>query len=75
MSDVIEKSAGYTDEKGQVESASDQETALHKGKTPEEKKLVRKLDVRILPITCILYLFACGLWFFSCTSQPLTDFA
>jgi MFS family permease len=58
MSDVIEKSAGYADEKGQVESASDQETALHKGKTPEEKKLVRKLDVRILPITCILYLFA-----------------
>lgn len=29
--------------------------------TPEEeKKLVRKLDRRILPITCLLYLFACG---------------
>ena len=25
----------------------------------EEKRLVRKLDRRILPITCILYLFAC----------------
>ena len=28
--------------------------------TPEEeKRLVRKIDLRILPITCILYLFAC----------------
>ncbi|KAI0071576.1 MFS general substrate transporter [Panus rudis PR-1116 ss-1] len=26
--------------------------------TPEEKKLVRKLDMRIMPILCILYLFA-----------------
>ena len=25
----------------------------------EEKRLVRKLDRRILPITCLLYLFAC----------------
>jgi len=25
----------------------------------EEKRLVRKLDSRILPITCLLYLFAC----------------
>jgi hypothetical protein len=25
----------------------------------EEKKLVRKLDVRILPIACLLYLCAC----------------
>lgn len=25
----------------------------------EEKDLVRKLDRRILPIACILYLFAC----------------
>jgi len=28
--------------------------------TPEEeKRLVRKIDLRILPITCLLYLFAC----------------
>jgi hypothetical protein len=26
----------------------------------EEKRLVRKLDRRILPIMCLLYLFACG---------------
>ena len=25
----------------------------------EEKKLVRKLDKRILPMACLLYLFAC----------------
>ena len=25
----------------------------------EEKRLVSKLDKRILPITCLLYLFAC----------------
>lgn len=25
-----------------------------------EKRLLRKLDGRILPITCVLYLFACG---------------
>lgn len=29
-------------------------------KSDEEKRLVRKLDRRILPITCLLYLFACG---------------
>lgn len=27
--------------------------------TQEERNLVRKLDRRILPITCLLYLFAC----------------
>lgn len=30
----------------------------------EEKKLVRKLDNRILPIACLLYLFACRFPFF-----------
>jgi len=28
--------------------------------TQEERNLVRKLDRRILPITCLLYLFACS---------------
>lgn len=27
--------------------------------SPEERRLVRKLDGRIMPIACILYLFAC----------------
>ena len=30
--------------------------------TPEEKRLVRKLDRRILPIVCLMYLFACKLY-------------
>ena len=32
---------------------------------PEEKSLVRKLDTRIMPLACILYLFAC-----ECNSLP-----
>jgi hypothetical protein len=32
----------------------------------EERRLVRKLDNRILPITCLLYLFACELFILSC---------
>lgn len=27
--------------------------------SPEERKLVARLDMRILPITCLMYLFAC----------------
>jgi hypothetical protein len=27
--------------------------------SPEERRLVRKLDSRIMPLACILYLFAC----------------
>jgi len=27
---------------------------------PEEKALLRKLDARILPIACLMYLFACA---------------
>ena len=35
----------------------------------EEKQLVRKLDMRIMPLTCLLYLFACK---FLCTvSAPI----
>lgn len=36
------------------EPLTDAESAL------EEKKLLRRLDGRILPLTCLLYLFACG---------------
>ena len=34
-------------------------------RSTEEKQLVRKLDMRIMPLTCLLYLFACE--FFYCT--------
>ena len=30
-----------------------------KEQSPEERALVRKLDKRILPIACLMYLFAC----------------
>jgi hypothetical protein len=64
MSDIVEKDVGYADEKGQESQSetapSDKEVRLEK--SPEERKLVRKLDVRILPITCLLYLFACRSW-------------
>lgn len=36
-------------------SGSVEETLL------EERKLVRKLDLRIMPLLCIVYLFACEL--------------
>lgn len=44
----------------------------------EEKNLLRKLDKRILPITCLLYLFACELLalvvlFYRNMPQTLTD--
>lgn len=31
--------------------------------TVEERRLVRKLDMRIMPLTCILYLFACKFYY------------
>lgn len=37
----------------------------------EERKLVRKLDRRILPITCLLYLFACSFLCFSLQNNIL----
>jgi hypothetical protein len=66
--DALKKSADYANEKLgqdlQLETASDEpSTLIHKEKTIEERKLVRKLDVRILPITCLLYLFACKSYF------------
>lgn len=64
MSDVVEKRTdfAYSDEQGQdsqFDPESDKRVPLIH--TPAEKKLVQKLDARILPITCILYLFACEL--------------
>lgn len=41
------------------ESGDQQKTPLTEEELEEERKLVRKLDFRILPIACLLYLFAC----------------
>jgi hypothetical protein len=46
-----EKPAQFTSEAGVINLSATPE---------EEKRLVRKLDRRILPILCLLYLFACG---------------
>lgn len=43
-------------EDGKLESASFSSQTVD---PEEERKLVRKLDGRIMPITCLLYLFAC----------------
>ncbi|KIM91552.1 hypothetical protein PILCRDRAFT_711 [Piloderma croceum F 1598] len=64
MSNDAENNAGYANEKGQdvqLETAFDKPSTLDKPsalQTIEERKLVRKLDRRILPIACFLYLFA-----------------
>ena len=54
----------YVDEKTSVENGVqvvDQlpPSATEYEATPEEKRLVRRLDMRIMPIACIMYLFAC----------------
>jgi hypothetical protein len=48
-----------SDEK-ETKSTSDADGNKPIATSDEEKRLVRKLDRRILPITCLLYLFACG---------------
>lgn len=44
------------------DAPSVQSDAQREGEGPvsvDERRLVRKLDRRILPITCLMYLFAC----------------
>lgn len=43
-----------------AETGKPQEELVRQEQSPEEKRLVRRLDMRILPITCLLYLFACA---------------
>lgn len=45
------------DEKLETESEETSQGEVER--LAEEKKLVQKLDRRILPIACLLYLFAC----------------
>ncbi|KZP33760.1 MFS general substrate transporter [Athelia psychrophila] len=68
MSEVAEKNNySDTEEKGQIsqieegsprQSNGELQSTTTPGLSPEEKALVWKLDKRILPITCLLYLFA-----------------
>lgn len=70
MSEVAEKNNySDTEEKGQIsqieegsprQSNGELQSTTTPGLSPEEKALVWKLDKRILPITCLLYLFACA---------------
>lgn len=54
--DVLELEA--TSEGGREQGTP---TSSGRGSTSEEeKRLVRKLDLRIMPMICIIYLFACG---------------
>lgn len=69
MSEVAEKTNySDTEEKGQISQIEEGSLRQSNGElqspttptlSPEEKALVWKLDKRILPITCLLYLFAC----------------
>ncbi|KAG5339785.1 hypothetical protein C0989_003585 [Termitomyces sp. Mn162] len=43
---------------GKLETASEETPQAELERLLEEKRLVRKLDHRILPIACLLYLFA-----------------
>jgi len=38
-----------------------QDAAFWESRAAEERRLVRKFDNRILPLACLLYLFACKL--------------
>lgn len=57
MSETL--SRNDVDEKGQDLSSNKESPVVPDSRSVEEKRLVRKLDKRILPITCLLYLFAC----------------
>ncbi len=48
----------YDEEKVEVSAGPSSRPATAE-EIAEEKRLVRKLDYRIMPIACLLYLFAC----------------
>ena len=52
-----EKNAASIEEKVEVERSAPSPSYTE----DEERALVRKLDWRIMPIACIMYLFACEL--------------
>lgn len=47
-------------EKADIEELEVLPTTRVSARSPdEERRLVRKIDLRIMPIACVLYLFAC----------------
>ena len=42
-----------------LESDNDHDDTYWDARLADERKLVRKIDSRILPIACLMYLFAC----------------
>lgn len=47
-------------EKADIEELEVKPTTRVSARSPdEERRLVRKIDLRIMPIACVLYLFAC----------------
>ena len=51
--------------------AYEDKESLYRHTATEERQLVRKLDRRILPIACLLYLFAC--LFLAFSASPSTN--
>lgn len=55
-----EKTASIEEKRVGTEPEGEDATAIHvRHLAEEERQLVRKLDMRIMPMACILYLFAC----------------
>lgn len=59
MADNVDQPYSLPDEKYSKEDRIVVNGKQRDPQNPEERKLVRRLDKRILPITCLLYLFAC----------------
>lgn len=57
MSDIDKRESG--DVKLDVEQLEHSTTPSVVEISEDEKRLVKKLDARIMPLACILYLFAC----------------
>lgn len=61
MASTYDDSKEFKGDDMKVEVATEERASLEASGSwfMEEKRLIRKLDRRILPIACLLYLFAC----------------
>lgn len=72
----VDEKTNYADEKTEstVEHHDAPVSATEFEATPEERRLVRRLDMRIMPIACVMYLFACKFSFPLCLARkPLLN--